>query len=293
MVIVKLAGGLGNQLFQYAAGRRLAMRHNSLLALDLAYYAEQSLRSYRLGHFNIDARVATPVEVARFTERPAGRLRRWLLAVREAWSPYHQRAIIQERRPLQFDRAWVKVPGDAYLVGYWQNEQYFADISDRIRAEFTLRQPLSPTSTELLHQIKATLSVGVHVRRGDYATEARTAKLHGVCSPEYYQICARRILELHPGAVFFVFSDDPAWASDNLQLGATTIVVDKNGPERDYEDLHLLSQCRHFILANSTFSWWSVWLSPRPNKTVFAPKRWFAINQYDPSDLIPLSWHQV
>ena len=219
--------------------------------------------------------------------------RRNLWRQRRKLLPYYRRRVVLERHPYQFDPRLLDIPAEAYLIGYWQNEKYFAPIADTIRAEFTLKQPLSAASAAVAREMEASEAVGVHVRRGDYAHNPGTRQKHGLCSLEYYQTCARQILRQHPRAAFYVFSDDPQWAAENLDLGGPRVLVDHNGPERDYEDLHLLSRCRHFIIANSSFSWWAAWLSNWPDKHVFAPKRWLASVQYDASDIVPAGWQRV
>ena len=293
MIIVQLAGGLGNQLFQYAAARRLALHKGVEFALDFHNDPGLAQRTYRLGYFNIRQRLATPDETLRAQDQRAqGPLAR-LWRQRRKLLPYCRRRVVRERQPFRFDPRLLNISAEAYLMGHWQNEKYFAPIADTIRAEFTLKQPLSAASAAVTRQIEASQAVGVHVRRGDYAHNPATHRHHGLCSPDYYQTCARKILSQHPGAVFYVFSDDPQWVAEHLDLGKTHILIDHNGPERDYEDLLMLSRCQYFIIANSSFSWWAAWLSARPGKTIYAPQRWLASDQFDTSDIVPAGWQRV
>jgi len=293
MIVMYLQGGLGNQFFQYALGRRLALAKGVPLGLDLAYYQEKLKRVYSLGHFNTQARLVTPEQAL----RAQGRAGHSLLA--RAWRqwrrllPYYRRRLVIEQRQFAYDPRLLQVRSDAYLRGYWQNEKYFAPIGEVLRAELTLKAPLSPASANVAAEIDRAEAVGVHVRRGDYAKDPQIRERHGLVSLEYYQRCARQILDEHPRAVFYVFSDDPAWVADHLDLGGPRFLVDHNGPEHDFEDLHLLSRCRHFIIANSSFSWWAAWLSTAPGKLVYAPRRWQASNEYDTSDVVPAGWRRV
>ena len=207
--------------------------------------------------------------------------------------PYYRRRVIVEPHPFVFDPRLLRLPAEAYLLGHWQNEKYFSAIADTLRAEFTLRAPLSPPSAALASDIQKTEAIGVHVRRGDYVHDASVNRRHGLCSLEYYHFCAGELLAQHPRAVFYVFSDDPGWVAAHLNLGHAQVVVDHNGPARDYEDLHLLSRCQHFIIANSSFSWWAAWLATWPEKTIYAPQRWQASGEFDTSDVVPAGWRRV
>jgi hypothetical protein len=292
MIIAQLMGGLGNQMFQYAAARALAYGRGADFALDVSGYAAQTLRTYKLGHLNVREQLATADQVAEVTRTSASGLPQTLFLLSQRLRPYYKRSVVKEyeHNYLHFDPHWSKLPPDVYLIGYWQNERYFSNIADILRSEFTPRTVLSGQSENVLRDIQSTVSIGVHVRRGDYVSDNRTHDLHGTCSVEYYEKCATRLLDIIPDAVFYVFSDDAAWAAEHLRLRSATVVVDHNGSDRDYEDLYLLSRCQHFIVSNSTFAWWGVWLSPNPGKKVFAPQRWFAIDKYDTSDFIPADW---
>ena len=293
MIVIQIYGGLGNQFFQYAFGRRLAQAKGVPLGLDIAHYQQDRRRAYGLGHFNIQARPVTPQEALRAQGRAGQSLLARAWRQRHRLLSYYRRRLVIEQRPFVYDPRLLQVRSDAYLRGYWQNEKYFAPIGDRLRAELTLKAPLSPASAAMAAEIDRTEAVGVHVRRGDYAEVPITRERHGLVSLEYYQRCARQVLDEHPRSVFYMFSDDPAWVAGNLDLGGPCVLVDHNGPERDFEDLYLLSRCRHFIIANSTFSWWAAWLSIWPTKRVFAPSRWQASGPDDPSDIVPAGWQRV
>jgi len=277
-------------MFQYAAGRALAHEWQTELKLDLSFFAGQTLRAYSLEHFNIHPQFASPDDVARLMGTSGSWTQRWVSRLAQALSPASARAVITERRYLHYDPQLFGAVRDVYLIGYWQNERYFAAEADRLRSEFALTQALLPQNAALTQQIAGTTAVGVHVRRGDYVANARTDQLHGVCSVDYYQACAQSVLNQIPNAHFFVFSDDPEWVKAHLLLGGPTTIIAPASTDRDCEQLLLLSQCQHLILANSTFSWWATWLGNRPNRLVYAPLRWFAQGQFDTTDFIPDSW---
>jgi hypothetical protein len=293
VIVVRLAGGLGNQMFQYAAGRSLAKARNTELKLDISSYATQSLRSYRLGYLNICEQLASPEDMAQFGTIAMGRLAHWKRRLRQWVAATANSYVLEERHPLRFDRRIVASPDNTLLLGYWQNERYFSAIRETLNNEFQPRYALESYSLKVAETIRDTAAVGVHVRRGDYASNRQTRAIHGLCSPDYYERCGQAMVEQLPQAHFVVFSDDIGWAKRNIRFPRAVTYVQRDERDRDYEDLHLLSLCRHFILANSTFSWWGVWLANAQDGIVYAPQRWFATNKYDTSEFIPSQWRRA
>ena len=288
MIVTRLKGGLGNQLFQYAAGFRLASMRNAELKLDLSEFGNPNYRtprSYELGIFGITAEHALAKDVASLSRLSGRGIRKWLPKCFRASS----REAAQERH-FHFDPQVHSLPDDVIMDGYWQSERYFADVSDRVREEFSFKQSATGRNAEVAAEIAACNAVSLHVRRGDYAADPVVMSMHGVCSLDYYDRAVEYALERISDPVFFLFSDDPDWVRDHLKVRGSVRVVDHNGPDSGCEDLRLMSQCEHHIIANSTFSWWGAWLNPNPNKVVIAPKRWFADESLDTSDLLPASW---
>lgn len=284
MIVVRLSGGLGNQLFQYAAGRRLAQRRQAELVLDLGWYERtprrDTPRDYELAHYPIQARIASGTEKlwCRLHEGPV--LRR-LDRLPRRWR--HRR-----EKGFAFDPAVLELPNDVYLDGYWQSYRYFDDIAALIQSELTPLAPMGPRDEELAGRIRATNSVAVHIRRGDYVTNAAASRAHGLCSAEYYDRALSRIaaaVDPH----FFVFSDDPAWARSSMKFPGPFEVIDHNGPERAFQDLRLMAMCKHQITANSSFSWWGAWLNANPAKIVLTPAQWF-VKVPNTSSLCPSDW---
>ena len=181
------------------------------------------------------------------------------------------------------------VPRDCYLTGYWQSEKYFQQASLAIRADFTFRHPLEKHNAEIARKIGQVNSVSLHVRRGDYASNPETNVTHGLCSLEYYQAAIRHVSDRVKQPYFFIFSDDIDWVKDNLETEFPGQYIDHNQGAESYNDMHLMSLCRHHIIANSSFSWWGAWLNPRQDKVVVAPSRWFN-NGPDTKDLLPDNW---
>jgi hypothetical protein len=285
MILVRLCGGLGNQLFQYAAGRRLAHARGAELVLDLGWYAQtpssNTPRKYELAHYPIQARTTTRAEDwwCRFH---SGRLLRRLPIIPRRWHNFREKAF-------DFDRSVLDLPDDTYLDGYWQSHCYFEDIADAIRAEATPLKPAGPRDMAVNEKIVATASVSLHVRRGDYVTHKAAAGVHGTCSVSYYQKALAKIASLVRNPHFFIFSDDVEWARSSIATPGPNTFVDHNGPEAAFQDLRLMSLCKHHVIANSSFSWWGAWLNPNEEKVVVSPQAWFADGRATRT-LIPSTW---
>lgn len=291
MIVARIMGGLGNQMFQYAAARRLAVARNTELRLDVEYFAAQSKRQYALDGWRIRGAVATPRELSFFLPRKRGQRITNLLRAR--WHGEPAPTILREQR-FHFQPEVLSAPDNTYLDGYWQSEKYFAEIADTLREEFTPALPLSARASALAAEIAGRDSISVHVRRGDYVQEEGVREIHGVCRLEYYQESVRRLAETVSDPHCYVFSDDPAWVENNLQLDVPCTFVAPESAGGEVVDLHLMSRCRHHVIANSSFSWWAAWLNPSPHKRVLAPARWFAqAAGRDTRDLLPPAWEKV
>lgn len=289
IVVVRLLGGLGNQMFQYATARALALRHGAEVVLDVSGFESYTLRRYELDALSIEARLATADElVAIGGAEPSSRLARLL-------APLKGRPSIQVLREAHFhyDPVLAGARPPIALHGYWQSERYFQDAGDQLAKEFTPREALDPLNAATAGQIRATNAVSLHVRRGDYVSDARTNQYHGTCSPQYYAAAVDYILARSADAHLFVFSDDPAWTRDNMTFPAPTTYVAANPADQGYRDMQLMAMCRHHIIANSSFSWWGAWLNRAADKIVVAPSRWFASGANDTRDLVPAKWVRI
>ncbi len=293
MVIVRLMGGMGNQMFQYAAGRRLALVNNTNLKLDLdglnSISELETPRHYELGPFAIQEDFASAQEVARLRK---GRDAFFKVAARRFATninPFYRPSHIIEKH-YHVDPTLLKLRGDVYLEGYWQSEKYFKDVEEIIRKEFSVRTEPTTLNRQFMEKIKNTEAVSIHVRRGDYVSRATASAFHGTCSQDYYASAMEKIISdvAHPH--FFVFSDDPAWAQENLRFSCVPTFLDHNSPDKGYEDLRLMTFCKHHIIANSSFSWWGAWLGSDLRKIVIAPKRWFNDESINTADLLPETW---
>jgi hypothetical protein len=266
VVVTGLVGGLGNQMFQYAAARAVTLRTGATLALDLSWFPTQSKQQFGLAAFPIRATVLDP------TQPLPGETRR-LPVVKE--------------RGFHFQPALLTAAPSCYLEGYWQSERYFEAVADDIRREFWIDPP---PEVDLFRPTDQQTAVSVHVRRGDYVAEPETRAYHGTCSLEYYARAMDLVRRLVPGARFFLFSDDPAWVQANLGGADTVVVSELHSPA--HRDLLLMAQCRHHVLANSSFSWWGAWLS-QPGGVTVAPRPWFLTPENNTKDLLPPAWLSI
>jgi hypothetical protein len=288
MIIVKLMGGLGNQMFQYATGRRLAHVRKTELMLDLSWFdnipSTDTGRIYELSAFRICEHFASAKDLAQFNE---GFLFRNAAKVLPFLKPRH----IYEKSK-RFDASILYLPDNVYLEGYWHSAHYFSDVSDIIKQEFTVKPEPSTANREMMDRISRSESVSIHIRRGDYITNPNVSGFHGVCSMDYYQNAIKLISYRISSPRFFIFSDDTGWAREHLAINPRT-VIDLNGPDKGYEDMRLMSRCKHHIIANSSFSWWGAWLSKNPEKIVIAPKNWFRDENINTLDFVPDTWERI
>jgi hypothetical protein len=294
LVITRLIGGLGNQMFQYAAGRALALRRGAALKLDVTGFAavgNHTKRRYELDSLPIHASAASDVDLALFDRASKARslrLDRVLRSLRVgrrdgAWPIY--------REPhFQFDPTMPELQAPVYLDGYWQSERYFSDIAGVLRQEFAAEAPSDRENEALAAGINAVNAVSLHVRRGDYVDDPNTNRFHGICSAGYYQRAVDYVTTRVGAPHLFVFSDDPQWTRANLRFAVPVTFVDANPPHRGYLDMRLMARCRHHVVANSSFSWWGAWLNPSREKVVVAPRHWFSASGNDTSDLLPPNW---
>lgn len=287
MIVTRLYGGLGNQMFQYAAARRLSLRLGCELVIDISEFQYDSTYRYYLDYFRVAAQLATADdmwEIRRSREkRPVQKL---LINLQGCFKQKRDLAYYAEPH-FHFAESVLQLPDNVCMDGYWQSEKYFSDVADAIRAEYTIQNPMPEKSQQILTQIHAVDSVSLHVRRGDYVSNPAAYKVHGVCSVEYYKSCISYINQTLDTPHFFLFSDDPIWVKENLLVQDRMTIVEGNSA---IEDMRLMSRCKHNIIANSSFSWWGAWLNTNPDKMVLAPRRWFQDATINTSDLYPSGW---
>lgn len=284
MIISRLIGGLGNQMFQYAVGRSLAIANSCELKLDVSGFENYTLHNgYELDIFNIKAGIANSKEVSRLVSKQS-RLMRFVFRKLKIKKSTHFL-----EKSFTFDHNFFDAKPPVYLDGYWQSYKYFESIEPQLKQEFSLKNSISRLNLDISEQISSVNAVSVHIRRGDYVSNKHTNSVHGLCSLDYYRAAIQTITERVENPFFFIFSDDIAWIKDNLTTNSDTVYVDHNSGKQSYNDMYLMSLCQHHIIANSSFSWWGAWLGANAKKIVIAPKQWF-VNDTVTNDLIPKSW---
>jgi hypothetical protein len=200
---------------------------------------------------------------------------------------------VKEQHQYKFDPCIFDKGRNVLLYGFWQNEQYLRGISELLRQELTVRTAADPENAAVAEVMRTVEGVSVHVRRADYVADSRTLQIHGACSPDYYRAAIRELATSVRDPHFFVFSDDPSWAQKNLEFEHPVTFVTHNKADRNYEDLRLMTLCRHHIIANSSFSWWGAWLGTNPQRIVIAPKRWINDDTVDTRGLFPDKWRRM
>ncbi len=305
MVIIQLAGGLGNQMFQYALYLQFQNLHKEVKIDDVAGFVEDEKRDPSLSAFGITYQKADPKEIEEMLDAS---LLFWHRVRRKLFGRKRKSYFEADKRFKPEIFTW----DDIYLEGYWQTEKYFEAVADQVRAAFDVDRLLMVQQAEdmakagrtkqqtkvqtYLRQITQTQSVSLHIRRGDYLTPENQALFGGICTEAYYKEAVRLMRKQYPGCRFFLFTNDKEWAKERFaddKGGRTTetaladgepadvIVVDL--PEgSDHEEFALMSKCKHHILANSSFSWWASYLNQNPGKTVLAPPKW--LNGWDCQD---------
>lgn len=285
MIVTRIIGGLGNQMFEYAAARALSLKGSYGLSLDISAFETYTLHAYGLSNFNISGNVAKKNEFAIGSSKSIfDTLSRRI---------HHKTELkLYQEKSLAFEPGFLNLGENTYLDGYWQSEKYFKDFEQQIRQDFTFNHTPSVENQKLVESIKAENSVSVHIRRGDYVTNAAVNSVHGICDIAYYKKAVEHLMINYgeSNLKFFVFSDDPQWVKENMSFGKNTVFVSHNDASSNFEDMRLMSACKHHIIANSSFSWWGAWLNPSKYKLVIAPKQWFKTTSLNANDIIPESW---
>ena len=287
MIISRITSGLGNQLFQYAIGRHLALKNKTALYVDLSYYLQSydddTVRTFKLGNFSVPYHTLqqSPLEyVSKATK----------LLPNRSWKPF---CLFLKEKQFHFDEQVLQARANCVILeGFWQSEAYFRDSADAIRLDLQLKGEPSPEFETYKQQIAdAPMPVSLHVRRGDYVHHPEFSKTFGFIGLDYYERAIQRASKTLTNPRFFVFSDDTLWAQTHLPLPDNTVFVQNTGPNADVADLVLMSHCRHHIIANSSFSWWGAWLNPNRNKLVITPKNWYKDKpNWNTKDLLPSGW---
>lgn len=279
MITARLHGRLGNQMFQYAAGRALAQRWQTDLAVD-SRLAERRGEGVLTRVFDLPLTPAPTLPPLKM-DAPL----RYALWRSLGFAPKFRR-----EHGLSYNPNFATWGDDSYLHGYWQSEKYFDGIAELIRADFTFPQFSNSQNAEMAAQITQGNAISLHVRRGDYVA----LSAHVLCDQAYYEAALSQVLAgFAQTPTVYVFSDDPDWAKANLPLPCPKVVVDFNNSETDFEDMRLMSLCEHNIIGNSSFSWWAAWLNANPQKRVAGPANWFGDAKLKNLDILPANWLKI
>ncbi len=280
MIIIQLKGGLGNQMFQYALYKSLKKRGKEVKIDEVTGFENDKLRTPVLSGWGAEYEKASKKEIVDITDSKMDIFSR----IRRKLTGRKTHRIDEESG--KFNPAILDMD-EAYLVGYWQSDKYFCDkeVIDEIKKTFEKRPHDLMTnafSWSTLQQIECCESVSLHVRRTDYIDEEHN-HIHNICTEKYYKNAIDKVRKEHPSAVFFIFTDDKEWCREHFK-GPNFIVVElEEGKGTDIAEMTLMSRCKHHILANSSFSWWSAWLNDSPEKMVLVPEKW--INNRDMDDI--------
>lgn len=289
MIIAKIIGGLGNQMFQYAAAQAVAISKGTTLKLDISGFQKYGLHhGFELTRiFNITGQVADAKDINSVLGWQNNYCVRYLMAM-PFFHIFGSRRRVVEPSFSYWPHIQL-VPNSCYMTGYWQSEKYFQKIHSNIKNQFTFKEKASGHNLTLINLMSKVNSVSLHIRRGDYVSNLKAASIHGVCPIEYY-LQAIDYIENHvKNPYFFIFSDDIEWARLNLKIEHPHEFINQNFGAESYNDMRLMSSCKNNIIANSSFSWWGAWLNNNESKIVVAPSKWFAIDK-NTEDLIPADW---
>ncbi len=297
MIVVNIIGGLGNQMFQYAFGYAMSKENNTKLKLDVSGFNAYDLRDYELDLYNVEENSELKSRYDSLLNKLNSKhntilsraVRKILRGLLKFTKFYYQ-----EKEGVAFDEDVFNVEVDTYFYGYWQNEKYFKKYRKELLEIFTLKN-IHPKAKEYQQKIIESESVSLHIRRGDYVTNTHANSIHGTCDIDYYKKAVMEILKSKEQVYFFIFSDDLDWAKDNLNFISNKTFVELEANTPDHEEMCLMSQCKHNIIANSSFSWWGAWLNKNEEKIVITPKKWFSDKnkQKHSEGIVPAAWLKI
>ena len=289
---MKLNGGLGNQMFQYAVAYALAEKNADYIKLDLSGFAESQKQTYRefgLGSFNLSfSSVASQYEVNKFKYEHGIFSILLKFIKRNIFKKYYE-----DWHPEVLD--WR---GDFYLDGYFQSENYFLDIADKIKSEFSLQPVYQEQLDNWSSQLKGSVTVSIHVRRGDYVSDPIASRIHNICDVNYFNNALTYLRNKIGRFTLVVFSDDIIWVKNNLNFTEDVFYVTGQADVFEValnpsQEVALMARCSHHIISNSSFSWWGAFLNRSNNKIVCAPSLWSKSKIHTHPNIVPDSWIKI
>ncbi|MFN0032784.1 MAG: alpha-1,2-fucosyltransferase [Flavobacteriales bacterium] len=286
-VTTQLAGGLGNQMFQYAFGYAVAMQLNKQLLIDTGLLGSEftttqhTQRELELQCFGLSLKKSTD-EIIKKSENSL------LRKITSRFLPFSNSEVYHEHE--NFNISEIKGEKNIHLKGYWQSEDYFKNYRSDLLKMFSPSENISDRNNEALSYIHTADTASIHIRRGDYITNRAANAYHGVCTVEYYTQAAHMLHEQTGVSQFLIFSDEPEWVENNISVPYACNHVTWNAAKQAHWDIYLMKHCKHNIIANSSFSWWGAWLNVHDNKKVIAPRNWFAVEKKLPYPITPADW---
>lgn len=294
MIVIRFKGALGNQMFEYATAKRLALHRNTELQIDLSGLKntpeQDTPRHYELDCFMLKAKEATlsNYELININQSRKSKLKHFLKKINR------NKLWVYSSGSNLFDPKVLSLPSNTLLDGWFTSERYFRDIRPTLLKDFSYRKPPSKINKATLNNVNNANSVSLHVRRGDYITNRNANIWHGVLEKEYYTKAVKIIADKVSNPEIFVFSNDPEWCKRNMKFNHKTHYIDNNDDlNNGSEDMRLMRACKHNIIANSTFSWWGAWLNDSPGKIVISPKQWFKEGGINDKDIVPAEWLRI
>ena len=287
MIIVKLMGGLGNQMFQYSFARFLSLKFNHDIKLDINFLLDRkpvlnfTYRDFELNNFNFNYEFVKDYDLNLFK---FNLYNKFITKFRLKSSNLYLREGSSDISKIPFSK-------NIYLDGFWQNEKYFLEIRETLLEDFNLTNYLVSQHQYILNENFNHNTISVHIRRGDYITNDHNNSYHGTCSIDYYLSSINYIKKYINNPKFLFFSDDIEWVIENFNtLNINKVFITNEISKNSISDLFLMTQCRHNIIANSTFSWWGAWLNNNTSKIVIAPSKWTNVDNSHLENIIPNTW---
>lgn len=285
MIIVKIIGGLGNQMFQYAYSKNLEQKGYKV-KIDISSFETYKLHGYQLDYYDIDLQISTKEENDKFYKNNI------FFKILKKIGFNFSKSIGE--KSLLFDHRLLEIEDNNYVDGYFQSENYFKNIRETLINQFIIKQEILNYTNEIKDKIvNSKNSCSLHIRRGDFINSTNIS-IHGSCNLNYYKNAIKFLEGKEDNIDYFIFSDDINWCKENLEMKGI-VFIESEVKRLPHEDIYLMSLCKHNIIANSTFSWWGAWLNQNQNKIVITPKKWFADNELErqSKDIVCESWVKI
>lgn len=288
MIIQKIIWWLWNQMFQYAYIKALSLKNKTEFQIDINSFKKYKLHKYCLDFFSIENKYSNKNKIP-FYEKINWN-NKYIVFLKIILKKINKKHYTEKQ--FNFDQEFLNIKS-WYIEWYFQTEKYFIDFENEIRKDFEFIIDPSKKNKKTIELINNCNSVSLHIRRWDYITNSNANSFHWTCNLEYYNKAIDIINKKIDNPIYFLFSDDIEWVKENLKIKSKSYYIDWNDSDNNYEDMRLMSLCKHNIIANSSFSWWWAWLNKNKEKIVIAPNKWFRNKDINYSDIVPGSWLKI